>query len=148
MRMRMELSQMSKEERVEYLAETHICVIGVDRPGRAPLTVPIWYDYEPGGELMIWTEKNSVKAGLIADAGQFSACVHNEDHPYRYVSTAGPLVAIEDPAPADKVRQISSRYLSGADLDTYLADLGDAELVVIRMRPEKWSTMKETQIED
>ena len=53
--------KMTKEEREKFLADLHIGIISLARPDRAPLTVPIWYDYEPGGNLWIVTEPGSAK---------------------------------------------------------------------------------------
>ena len=47
--------RMTKAEREEFLAALHVGIISIDEPGRGPLTVPIWYGYEPGGELWIVT---------------------------------------------------------------------------------------------
>ena len=55
------VAKLSSAEREQYLAELHVGVIAVERPDRAPLSVPIWYWYEPGGEVWIWTEAGSVK---------------------------------------------------------------------------------------
>ena len=41
---------MTKEEREAFLADLHVGVISIAEEGRGPLTVPIWYSYEPGGE--------------------------------------------------------------------------------------------------
>ncbi len=42
---------LTREEREQFLAEPHIAALAVDAgAGRAPLTVPIWYQYEPGGD--------------------------------------------------------------------------------------------------
>ena len=40
---------MSEHERQEFLAGVHVGVISIERADGAPLTVPIWYGYEPGG---------------------------------------------------------------------------------------------------
>lgn len=39
--------------------------------GRAPLGVPIRYQYAPGGDLPVMTERHSRKRELIARAGRF-----------------------------------------------------------------------------
>jgi hypothetical protein len=38
---------MTRAEREAYLADLHVGVISIERAGSAPLTVPIWYDYDP-----------------------------------------------------------------------------------------------------
>ena len=45
--------RMTKAEREEFLAGLHVGIISIAEPGRGPLAVPIWYGYEPGGELWI-----------------------------------------------------------------------------------------------
>ena len=54
---------MTKEEREAFLAAVHVGVISVAEDGRGPLTVPIWYSYEPGGEVRVITARASRKAG-------------------------------------------------------------------------------------
>ena len=40
---------MSERDRQEFLAGVHVGVISIERADGPPLTVPIWYGYEPGG---------------------------------------------------------------------------------------------------
>jgi nitroimidazol reductase NimA-like FMN-containing flavoprotein (pyridoxamine 5'-phosphate oxidase superfamily) len=61
---------MTKQERETFLADLHIAIISIPEEGRGPLTVPIWYSYEPGGELRIVTAKTSRKAELLRHAGK------------------------------------------------------------------------------
>ena len=42
-------SSMTQEELEHYLAHRHVGILSVARMGKAPLVVPIWYDYEPAG---------------------------------------------------------------------------------------------------
>ena len=39
---------MTKKEREAFLADLHVGVISIEQAGSPPLTVPIWYDYQPG----------------------------------------------------------------------------------------------------
>ena len=43
--------RMSEDERQAFLAGVHIGVISIEREDGPPLTVPIWYGYEPGGNV-------------------------------------------------------------------------------------------------
>lgn len=136
---------MSRAEREAFLAELHVGVISLAEEGRGPLTVPIWYDYEPGGELWIITDRSSRKGRLIQADGRFSLCAQTETPPYRYVSVEGPIVAIE-PADVEKhTRPMARRYL-GLELgDRYVeataADRQAGGSLVVRMRPERWLTV-------
>jgi len=86
---------MTKEEREAFLADVHVAVISVAEDGHGPLVVPIWYSYEPGGEVRIITGRTSRKGKLLERAGRFSLCVQTETLPYKYVSVEGPIVAVE-----------------------------------------------------
>ena len=55
------MTKMSNDEGEQFLADLHVGVIAVERPDRAPLAVPIWYHYEPGGELSILTSEGTLK---------------------------------------------------------------------------------------
>ena len=135
-------STMSKYEREQFLAGVHIGIFSVAQEGRGPLTVPVWYAYEPGGEIAIWTGAESRKARLLKAAGRFTFCVQDENPPYRYVSVEGPVLSM-GPASFDRdVRPLAIRYLGPELAGPYLAGLGGdagvANDIVIRMRPERW----------
>jgi PPOX class probable F420-dependent enzyme len=132
--------QMTVEEREAYLADLHVGVVSVaGRDGRAPLAVPIWYRYEPGGLLSFVTGGNSRKTRALRETGRCSFCVQNEDIPYRYVTVEGPVVAIQ-PVDEEERRLIAHRYLGTEGGDAYIvATAGDRlNSVTVRMRPEHW----------
>ncbi|MBF6064785.1 pyridoxamine 5'-phosphate oxidase family protein [Nocardia terpenica] len=131
------MAKMTGEEREKFLAELHVGVIAVERPDRAPLSVPIWYGYEPGGEVLIWTEQGSVKEKLIRAAGRFSLTAQVEQPPYRYVTAEGPVTTIE-PATPDMVRPIAIRYLGEAEGTAFTEQNYGTGSLLIRMRPERW----------
>ena len=56
---------MTREEREAFLADVHVGVVSITDSERGPLAVPIWYAYEPGGELRIVTERGSRKGRLL-----------------------------------------------------------------------------------
>ncbi|CAM5741842.1 hypothetical protein [Streptomyces afghaniensis 772] [Streptomyces afghaniensis] len=131
---------LTREEREQFLAEPHIAALAVNAgPGRAPLTVPIWYQYEPGGDIWILTALDSRKYGLISAAGRFSLMVDRLEPTIRYVSVEGPVV---DTAPAtlDQLREMSARYLPADKVDGYVdfSWKNHGEQLVLRMRPERW----------
>jgi hypothetical protein len=107
--------------------------------GRAPLTIPIWYQYEPGGEPWILTGADSRKARLIEAAGQFSLMVNRIEPTIRYVSVDGPVSRIE-PGGDDLQVELARRYLPPDRVDAFLA-YARAEFgaqVVIAMSPAHW----------
>jgi nitroimidazol reductase NimA-like FMN-containing flavoprotein (pyridoxamine 5'-phosphate oxidase superfamily) len=136
---------MTRAEREVFLAEPHVGVIAVAAPGRGPLVTPIWYDYEPGGELWVVTERASRKGRLLEAARCMSLCAQTETPPYRYVSVEGPLVAIEPADVEAHVRPMAHRYLGRELGDRYVEatapDRAQGESVVVRMRPERWQSV-------
>ncbi|MFD0309608.1 pyridoxamine 5'-phosphate oxidase family protein [Streptomyces sp. NPDC127119] len=131
---------LTREEREKFLAEPHIAALAVDAgAGRAPLTVPIWYQYEPGGDVWILTGLTSRKNELISAAGRFSLMVDRVEPTIRYVSLEGPVVA-STPATREQLHEVSARYLPADKVDGYV-DFSwkeHGEMVVIRMRPDRW----------
>jgi hypothetical protein len=81
---------MTRQEREAFLADVHVGVVAIAEPGRAPLAVPVWYAYEPGGQIRFVTGPNSRKGRLLKQAGRASLCVQTETAPYKYVSVEGP----------------------------------------------------------
>ncbi|MET9761468.1 pyridoxamine 5'-phosphate oxidase family protein [Streptomyces sp. NPDC006372] len=131
---------LTREEREQFLAEPHIAALAVDAgPGRAPLTVPIWYQYAPGGDIWIMTGLDSRKNQLISAAGRFSLMVDRLEPTIRYVSVEGPVVDTS-PATLEQLREISARYLPAEKVDGYVdsAWKSHGEQLVLRMRPERW----------
>jgi nitroimidazol reductase NimA-like FMN-containing flavoprotein (pyridoxamine 5'-phosphate oxidase superfamily) len=133
---------MTREEREAFLAEVRVGVIGIDRPGKGPLTVPIWYGYEPGEDLWVLIETGSLKARLLATAGRFTLCVQDETPPYRFVSVEGPVVSSEPSVVERDERWMATRYLGPELGEAYLeaiqADPTNGPGLVVRMRPERW----------
>ncbi|MDT5013498.1 MAG: hypothetical protein QOH57_5115 [Mycobacterium sp.] len=131
---------LSKTEREEFLAEPHVAALSVSAgEGRAPLTIPIWYQYAPGGEPWILTGAESRKTQLIEAAGQFSLMVERSEPTVRYVTVDGPVSRIE-PGGDELLVELTRRYLPPERVDTFL-DFARAELgsqVVIAMKPQHW----------
>ena len=132
---------MSRAEREAFLADTHVAIISVADGGRGPLTVPIWYAYEPGGEVRFVTAAASAKMARIRAAGRLSLCVQTETAPYRYVSVEGP-VTVGAPNFEQDIRQLAHRYLGREMGETYLQMTADerahSPAVLVRLRPERW----------
>ena len=59
------MTSMTQQERQDFLADLHVGVLSLSDDSRGPLTVPIWYDYDPGGELWFITGPDSRKAKLL-----------------------------------------------------------------------------------
>jgi nitroimidazol reductase NimA-like FMN-containing flavoprotein (pyridoxamine 5'-phosphate oxidase superfamily) len=131
---------LTKDEREEFLAEPHVAALAVNaEAGRGPLTVPIWYQYSPGGEPWVLTGPGSRKHRLIEAAGRFTLMVERVEPSVRYVSVEGPVSRIV-PATDEQLVEVSSRYVPPARLDAYLAYARGSygEQIAIYLKPEHW----------
>jgi nitroimidazol reductase NimA-like FMN-containing flavoprotein (pyridoxamine 5'-phosphate oxidase superfamily) len=134
---------MSRSERETFLAGVHVAIVAIEEPGRGPLAVPIWYGYEPGGELWFVTDRDSRKGRLLEKAGRVRLVAQTETPPYRYASVEGPIVAIEPSDLERHRRPLAHRYL-GRELGEQYISATDGEAagsIVVRIRPEHWLTV-------
>ena len=137
--------RMSEQERRAFLAGVHVAVISLTDPGRGPLAAPIWYAYQPGGEVWFVTERDSRKGRLITAGARVTLCVQTETAPYQYVSVEGPVTAIE-PADVERdTRPLARRYLGFERGDRYVETTGGVEghrgSIRVSVRPERWLTV-------
>ena len=132
-------SRMSPSEREEFLAGLHVGVLSVAAgDGRGPLTIPIWYTYQPGGTVNVSTGRSTRKARAIAAAGRFSLCAQDERPPYKYVTVEGPAV-MEDATDAERL-ELARRYLGPEGGDAFIAANPGGGQVMIKMTPQHWLT--------
>jgi PPOX class probable F420-dependent enzyme len=134
---------MTRNEREAFLTDVHVGVISIAEPGRGPLTAPIWYAYEPGGEVVVITGRDSRKGRLLADAPRISLVAQTEAPPYKYVSVEGPVTYVGTADREKLGRALAHRYLGPELGERYLeATASEAEAsLVVRMRPERWLTV-------
>ncbi len=134
------MRSLSETERQEFLADKHIAVLSVAAYGRPPASVPIWYDYSPGGNIRIATGAASRKARLIERAGAVTLVVQREEPPYQYVVVEGTVVATDKPAPADVQEAIAIRYLGEEGGRAFIRSMEGVEEVMFTIRPDRWLT--------
>ena len=70
---------LTREEREQFLADVHVGVLSVADGDRGPLSCPIWYLYEPGGEILVITGKDSRKAKLLRPGTRVSFVAQKEE---------------------------------------------------------------------
>lgn len=131
---------LSKDEREQFLAQPHTAALSVNAGDkRGPLTVPVWYQYHPGGEVWVLTGNGSRKHRLIEAQGEFTLMVQQIEPSVRYVTVDGPVSRIE-PGTDDHLVEVTKRYLPPDKVDGYLevARREHGESVVIFMRPQHW----------
>lgn len=132
---------MTKAEREAFLADLHVGLVAIAEPGRAPLAVPVWYAYEPGGPIRFVTGERSRKGRLLRAAGRATLCAQSETPPYRYVTVEGP-VTLGPPDFERDVRAVAVRYLGPEMAEAYLAMSAEERAadpgVLVQLTPERW----------
>jgi PPOX class probable F420-dependent enzyme len=130
-------NRMDRAQREQYLSQVRIGVLSVGRPGREPLTVPVWYDYRDG--CVVFTSADgSKKNDLLRAAGRASLCVHNDSWPYSYVTVEGP-VTVRERSPED-VEAMAVRYLGPEAGAEYARDIRWGGILA-ELTPERWLTV-------
>lgn len=131
---------LSVEDRQNFLSEPHIAALAIHNGAdRAPLNVPIWYQYTPGGEPWILTGGTSRKAELIAAAGRFSLMVQRVEPTVRYVTVEG-SVSRTTAGTDEMVHEMAHRYLTDEQAAAYI-EFAKTQLpqhIAIHLRPEHW----------
>ena len=138
---------MTEQERQQFLAEPHVAVLSVARGGgQPPHTTPVWYAYEPGGNITFFTGtqgRKSRKAALVGDAGVLSLTVQREEFPYRYVTVEGTVVAENRPPSRGQALAVARRYMPEEQARGFVgAELEHpaSEFVLFEVRPDRWLT--------
>ena len=133
-------TRMTRSEREAFLAGLHVGVLSLAEQGRGPLAVPIWYAYDPGGDVRLIMERAS-KGRLLAVGTRVSLCAQQETVPYRYVTVEGPVASIEPADRARDLRPLARRYLGAEHGDRYANENPGEDTVLVRIRPERWLTV-------
>ena len=128
---------MTQGEKQAFLADLHVGVLALNDGDRGPLMVPMWYDYEPGGELWFLTDPQSCKGRLIQVGTRVSLVAQTEDAPYQFVSVEGPVTAISPADPELEGLSIAVRYLGPEKGKQYFDSMSEWG-VTVRVRPERW----------
>lgn len=133
----MAYTDMTIEEREAFLGDLHVGILSINRDGKGPLSLPIWYQYADG-EVTISISNSSLKATLLRRHGRATLTVQNETPPYQYVMVEGP--ATVDQGHLD-ILAMATRYLGPEMGAGYVAESPQTEdSAVVQLRPEQWFT--------
>ena len=135
------MAAFNETQRQEFLAAKHVAVLSVAATdGRPPTSVPIWYDYAPGGDIRVNTGASSRKAKLIEQAGAVTLVVQHEEPPYQYVVVEGTVVDTTKPTPLDVREEIAIRYLGEEGGRAFVRAMDSQTTVLFTIRPDRWLT--------
>jgi PPOX class probable F420-dependent enzyme len=134
------MKAFTETERQEFLAAKHVAVLSVAATdGRPPASVPMWYDYTPGGNIRINTGASARKSKLIERAGAVTLVVQHEEPPYRYVVVEGTVVDTT-PTPVEIREAIAIRYLGEEGGRAFVREMEGQNTVLFTIRPDRWLT--------
>ena len=131
---------MTREEREAFLSGVHVGVLTVDEPGRGPLSVPVWYGYDVGGEIVLVTRPEARKASLLIVGARVAFVAQSEEMPPKYVSVQGRVISAT-PAEVDRdLKPIVRKYLGAEVGDAYVDGTrpNGTNEIVVRIRPDRW----------
>ena len=135
------MAAFTETHRQEFLAAKHVAVLSVAATdGRPPASVPMWYDYTPGGDIRVNTGAGSRKAKLIEQAGAVTLVVQHEEPPYQYVVVEGTVVETTQPTPVDVREEIAIRYLGEEGGRAFVQGMDNQTTVLFTVRPDRWLT--------
>ena len=133
---------MNRDEREQFLAGVHVGILNIPSDARGPLSCPVWYEYQAGGEVSFVTPKDSRKGRLLETGTRVSFCVQTEELPPKYVSVEGPITSITPAELERDVRPLAYRYLGPELGDQYIevtgGTAGRANAILVKMRPARW----------
>jgi hypothetical protein len=141
------MAELNTREREQFLAEPQVGVVSVaGEDGRPPLATPVWYAYEPGGNITFFTQtmgRTARKVRLIDKAGKVTFLVQRFELPYKYVSVECSVVQVDAPPSAEQMLAIARRYLPEEHAQGFVAgELGrpNCKLMLYTIRPDRWLT--------
>ena len=135
------MNPFTEPERQQFLADKHVAVLSVAATnGRPPASVPIWYDYVPGGNIRFNTGASARKSRLIELAGAVTLVVQREEPPYQYVVVEGTVIETTTPTPLEVREAIAIRYLGEEGGRAFVRSLEGSESVLFTVRPDRWLT--------
>jgi hypothetical protein len=136
-------TRMSLEEREAFLAETRVGIISIPVEGRGPLTMPVWYSYQPGGDICVCISSSSQKASLLQKAQRISFCVQDSQPPYKYISIEGPFTIQPINLERD-LHPMALRYYGPELGEQYFVEINQSDVykksILVSIKPERWLT--------
>ena len=130
--------RMTQAQKEEFLAGVHVAILSLNQPDRGPLSVPVWYWYEPGGQLCFETEPGSRKGRELGIGTRVSLGVQNETAPYAYVSVEGRITEIAEDDLEQHQIPMAIRYLGETGGREFIDSLPPTEWKRYILSPDRW----------
>jgi PPOX class probable F420-dependent enzyme len=128
----------SKAEWQRFLRGRRVAVLGTVGADGTPLLTPIWYLFRKG-QILMRTDKESVKTGNIARNPRVSVCIQDERPPYASVTVYGK--GSVEPAREGLGAEMAKHYLGAVGAAGYQRAASEAiergEEVTLVITPER-----------
>ncbi len=133
---------MSRAEREAFLREPRPAILSIPQEGKGPLSSPVWFDFEEGGDFWILMQSDSRKGQLMQVGTCVSLCAQRETRPYIYVSVEGPVVAVAAYDADTDLLAMATRYLGEAGgaqyVETMRPKFANGRGIKVTIKPERW----------
>lgn len=118
----------------ETKAFAHFATLG---PDGGPQNNPVWFDWD--GEVILTSQTlDRQKYANLQRDGRVALSIMDPENPYRYLEIRGTVEAFEPDPQLELIDRLAQKYLGE---DTYPWGSPDDERVIIRIRPERTTTM-------
>ena len=128
-----------------FLRDPRPAILSIPRDGKGPLSSPVWFDFEPGGDFWVLMQSDSRKGKLIQVGTCVSLCAQQEAKPYKYVSVEGPVLAIKIYGLDTDLLAMASRYLGEPGGAQYVETMRDkfaqGNGIKVTIKPERWLSL-------
>ncbi len=132
------MQQMTHDEMIAFVSEgTRTGKLAVVRRDGAPHVTPVWFVVD-GDDLVLTTDKTSVKGHALQRDPRVSIAVDDEMPPFAFVQIGGTATLSEDP---EELRHwatvIARRYMGDERAEAYGRRNGVPGELLVRVRPGK-----------
>ncbi|MCH8950050.1 MAG: TIGR03618 family F420-dependent PPOX class oxidoreductase [Chloroflexi bacterium] len=110
------MTTMSDEAREAFLAETRLGVLSTLRDDGAPISVPVWFEWDGSHARMFTTASSGKIERLARDARASLLVAARIDEPEAWVAIDGKIDILEEGA-ADLAERLAERYWDMDDPD-------------------------------
>lgn len=112
----------------------HVATVG---PNGEPQCSPVWYGWD--GELISFSQtKTRQKLRNLMANPMIALSIIDPINPYRYLEVRGTVARVDEDPDCDFINSMASKYM---DTDVYPGNRPQDERVVVRVRPQKTSSM-------
>jgi hypothetical protein len=136
---------MTRTEREAFLRDPRPAILSIPQDGKGPLSSPVWFDFDPGGDFWVLMQSDSRKGELMQVGTCVSLCAQQETKPYKYVSVEGPVVSVATYKADKDFLAMADRYLGTVGAREFVDGMREktakGQGVKVTIKPERWLSL-------